>query len=282
MSEDRIWDDVGFARDDRIPCRSHRQSGLGLVELMVVMVIAILMLFGLFSIQYGTRQNYLAQNQLSQMEDGQRIAVTDLANVVQEGGYFPDPTVEAVDTALPAVTPFAIAGQGVYGISGASPGNDVLYVRYKTAPTDGVMDCTGATNVGGANEIVVNEFSVLNNQMVCTVSDNGATTTYPLVNNVTGMTVEYGIDTNGDGSADEYMAASAITAANWSNVVSVKVVLTFTNPFAHTTSVGTSSATTGILTLTRTIALLSRYGTAVSGGSTPPSTPSTTGDVTDN
>ncbi len=262
------------------PGSDRRQSGLGLVELMVVMVIAILMLFGLFSIQYGTRQNYLAQNQLTQLEDGERIAVTDLASVAQEAGYFPDPTVESESTALPVAglpnvsgQPFS-AGQSVFGISGQTNGveTDVLYVRYKTAPTDGVMDCTGATNASGANEIVVNEFSVVNNQLVCTVSDNGGVaTTFPLVSNVTGMTVEYGVDTNNDGSADEYLAASVITATNsatvnWNNVVSAKVVLTFATPFTGVTAVGAQGVAAPGITLTRTIALLSRYGTAVSGG----------------
>ncbi len=247
---------------------------------MVVMVIAILMLFGLFSIQYGTRQNYLAQNQLAQLEDGERLAVTDLAGVVQEAGYFPDPTLETESTALPVASlpnvsgqPFS-AGQSVFGISSQTNGieTDVLYVRYKTAPTDGVMDCTGATNPSTADEIVVNEFSVVNNQLVCSVSDNGGTvTTYPLVGNVTGMLVEYGVDTNNDGSADEYLAASVITATNsatvnWNNVVSAKVVLTFATPFTGVTAVGPQGVTAPGITLTRTIALLSRYGTAISGG----------------
>ena len=259
--------------------------------MMVVMVIAILMLFGLFSIQYGTRQNYLAQNQLTQMEDGERLAVTDLASVVQEAGYFPDPTVESEATALPVASlpnvsgqPFS-AGQGVFGISSQTNGveTDVLYARYKTAPTDGIMDCTGATNASGADEIVVNEFSVINNQLVCTVSDNGgAMTTYPLVSNVSGMTVEYGVDTNNDGSADEYLAASVITATNsatvnWNNVVSAKVVLTFATPFTGVAAVGAPGVIAPSITLARTISLLSRYGTAVSGGgSSTSSTTSTT------
>ena len=272
----------------------RRQSGLGLVEMMIVMVIAILMLFGLFSIQYGTRQNYLAQNQLTQLEDGERLAVTDLASVVQEAGYFPDPTVESESTALPVASllnvsgqPFS-AGQGVFGLSGQTNGveTDVLYVRYKTAPTDGVMDCTGATNASGANEIVVNEFSVLNNQLVCTVSDNGTVTTYPLVSNVTGMKVEYGVDTNNDGSADEYLQASQITGApnsatvNWNNVVSAQVVLTFATPFTGVAAVGAQGVTAPVITLTRTIALLNRSESVSSGSGGTTTGGTTTGGTT--
>jgi len=44
-----------------------------------------------------------------------------------------------------------------------------------------------------------------------------------MVDNVEDMTIQYGVDTNGNGSANYYVLAGAVTAANWANVVSVRI-----------------------------------------------------------
>jgi type IV pilus assembly protein PilW len=223
------------------------QTGAGLIELMIAMAISMILLFGLFSVMYGTRQTFTAQNQFAQLQDNERMAMTLLANVIQTGGYFPNPTTSTPAAALPVSGSFA-AGQAVYGVAG-----DQILVRYAAGTNDGVMDCTGQTNTGGATAIDVNTFYVLNNQLVCQATDNGvAGVPVALVNNVTAMSILYGVDTNADGSADRYLSAGAMTAAAWNTVVSVRISLTFANPL---TGVGTSAATAGVLTLTRTIDL---------------------------
>ena len=66
-------------------------------------------------------------------------------------------------------------------------------------------------------------------QLGC-LRENG--TFYPLVNNVTNLTVLYGVNTSGSGTnVDTYMTAAQVTAATaWNNVISAMVTLTFTNP----------------------------------------------------
>lgn len=229
---------------------SHRrQTGVGLIELMVTMLISMILLFGLFSFVYGTRQTFSAQNQLAQLQDNERMAMTVLSSIVEMGGYFPNPTVSTAAQALPVSGHFATAGQSVYGAAG--PVGDQIWVRYVAGTTDGTMDCTGATNTGTASQIDVNNFYInTSNQLVCQGVSGAAV---PLVNGITGMTILYGVDTNADGSADQYLSYGAMTAANWNNVVSVQVTLTFANPL--TGSIKTT-ATSGVLTLTRTIDLL--------------------------
>jgi type IV pilus assembly protein PilW len=227
------------------------QTGAGLIELMIAVAISMILLFGLFSVMYGTRQTFTAQNQFAQLQDNERMAMTLLANVIQTGGYFPNPTTTTLAAALPVSGNFTAAGQAVYGVAG-----DQILVRYAAGTTDGVMDCTGQTNTGGATAIDVNTFYVLNNQLVCQATDNGvAGAPVALVNNVTAMSILYGVDTNADGSADRYLTAGAMTAAAWNTVVSVRIQLTFANPLTGNTGVGTSAATAGVLTLTRTIDL---------------------------
>jgi type IV pilus assembly protein PilW len=226
------------------------QAGVGLIELMIAITISMILLFGLFSVMYGTRQTFTAQNQFAKLQDNERMAMTLLANVIQTGGYFPNPITSTQAAALPASGNF-VAGQSVYGVAG-----DQISVRYAAGTNDGVMDCTGQTNTGAATAIDVNTFYVQNNQLVCQPTDGGvAGAAVPLVNNVTAMSIWYGVDTNADGSADRYLTAGAMTAAAWSTVVSVRIQLTFANPLTGNTGVGTSAATAGVLTLTRTIDL---------------------------
>lgn len=230
-----------------------RQAGMGMIELLIVILISLFMLAGMFALVYGSRQNFLAQNQLAQLQDSERLALTILAQVVQSAGYYPNPTVATSTQALPATGVFGAAGQSVYGVTG-----DAVTVRYVEGTSDGVMDCTGQTNTSGAAMNKWNTFAVVGGQLVCTVTSNGiAGAAVPLVSGVTAMTVLYGVDQNGDSSADQYLPAAAVTAAgSWNSVVSVKVSLTFANP---TTGTNTQmAANAAALTITRNIDLLNR------------------------
>jgi type IV pilus assembly protein PilW len=110
-------------------------------------------------------------------------------------------------------------------------------VRYATNSGDGILNCTGSSNTSGAVFTYVNTFSVASNQLVCT-RENG--TTYPLVSGVTNLSVLYGVNTTGTGNnVDTYMQAAQVTAAaDWNNVVSVRILLTFTNPLYVTAGAG--------------------------------------------
>jgi type IV pilus assembly protein PilW len=233
-----------------------RQGGMGMIEMLIVILISLLMLMGLFSVVYGTRTNYLAQNNLAQLQDSERLAINLVTNVVQMGGYFPNPTTNTITGALPAVNvggAVYAAGQAAWGSAG-----DQIFVRYLAGTADGVMDCNGVTNTTAAPLPLVNKLYVnASNQLVCEVYANGVPgTPQPLVNGVTGMQILYGVDTNGDGSVDKYIAAPAMTVANWSAVLSVQITLSFSNPLAGAAAPGAGAAFTP--TLTRTINLLNR------------------------
>lgn len=204
------------------------QRGFTLVELFVAVAIALFLLIGLFTLISTTRQTFGTQNQLAQLQDNERLAMTMITDVIQAAGYFPDPQAKTQAQALPASSPqFTQAGQAITGTSAASAPGDSISVRYVTAGGDGVINCTGGTN--SATTIFVNVFSVnSSNELGCTM--NG--TWQPLVSGVQQLKIFYGVDTAGNGSVDSYLDASAMTAAYWSNVMSVKVQLTFLNPLA--------------------------------------------------
>jgi type IV pilus assembly protein PilW len=233
------------------PPRLAGQIGMGLIELLIAMAIGLAIVGGMLSMLTSTRATSLAQTGMSQLQDDQRLALMMLTNTVQGAGYFPNPLTSTLNTELPANATFVNAGQSVAGATGAAAPGDTLVVRYEAGTADGSMDCNGRGNTSGANLMMVNTFSVdANNNLVCSV--NGAAA-QALAGSVQNFAVFYGVDTNADGSVDRYIAAGAMTTANWNNVISVRVTLTFLNPLA-----GQPGQANTLAPITQVIALLSK------------------------
>ena len=84
-----------------------RQGGFTLVELMVTVAIALFLLAGLVTIVQNIRGSYFNQQQLVQLQDEQRFALTVLTDAVQAAGYIPNPTGNTTRQAFPNAGPFA-------------------------------------------------------------------------------------------------------------------------------------------------------------------------------
>jgi type IV pilus assembly protein PilW len=218
----------------------QQQRGFTMVELMVALLIGLFLMGGLMTLLQNNRKAFSSQSLLGQLQDSERLAMTMMSGVIQQSGYFPDPTLNSPSTSLPAVGTFA-AGQGLTGSTTA--GSDTIIARYATAPGDGILNCSGTSNpaTSGANATYSNAFSIAVNggvsQLVCT-DKNG--TQYPLVNGVTKLQVMYGVSTSATNptNVDTYMTAAQVTAATaWNSVISAKITLTFTNPLYVSTNV---------------------------------------------
>jgi len=202
----------------------REQNGFSIIELMIALLIGLFLVGGVLTIVQDNRRVFGSQNQLSQLQDSERLALTMMTDVIQMAGYFPDPTSNSAQSTMKASGSMG-AGQAMIGTPG-----DTLTVRYATSGSDNILSCTG-TSTTGAIFTYVNTFSVVKNpagvsQLVCTREDGVA---YPLVNGVTNLSVMYGVNTTGSGNnVDSYQNASAVT--NWNNVISVNIKLTFTNP----------------------------------------------------
>jgi type IV pilus assembly protein PilW len=197
---------------------------------MVALLIGLFLLGALLIIVQTNKRVFVNQNQLAQLQDGERMALTVISDVMQSAGYFPDPTTNTLAMTLTQSLPFAV-GQSVYGVSSGTAAGDQLYVRYMTTGGDGILNCSGQSNpIGGPNTLYVNLFQVLNGQLVCTM--NG--TQYNLVSGVTNMTIQYGVKANAvapGNNVDTYMTAAQVDAAGlWDNVIAALVQVTFTNP----------------------------------------------------
>ncbi|MDB6089136.1 MAG: putative type 4 fimbrial biosis transrane protein pilW [Gammaproteobacteria bacterium] len=237
--------------------RGH-QSGFTLIEMSIAMAIALFLLAGLFTIVEGTRRTYGNQNLLAQLQDNERLAMTLVTDVVQAAGYFPDPTANTAVGSLPPITIGAAAiaaGQAIFGTYTVADPGDTLTLRYTTSAADTLINCVGVT----AANSYVSTFSVVGGYLVCSPTNGG--TASQLVNGLIRMDVWYGVKrdfTVDNYNVDTYLRANAMTAADWGNVSSVKVMLTFKNPLAG--QAGQTSAASQTIQFTRIIAIMNRAG----------------------
>jgi type IV pilus assembly protein PilW len=224
------------------------QRGLTLVEIMVAITIGLFLLGGLFTVVQNTRQVFGKQNQLTLLQENERIALTVIADVVQQAGYFPDPTV---NTAGIVATPIT----GTYNAT--APG-DTFAVAYRTRSGDGVVNCSGQQNTTGADVTYTNAFSVNGTgQLICTIGG----TNFVLANGIQTMSVLYGVVTNVSANClncvDNYLNATQV-AGNWPNVVSVMVTLTFANPLYSAAAGADKQPQT--ISVSRIVNVMSRLG----------------------
>jgi type IV pilus assembly protein PilW len=225
------------------------QHGFTLIELMISILIGLFLAGGLIALVGGMKRTSTQQTGLSNLQDSERLTMTLLTDVIQSAGYFPNvagvgsttPALAFPAAALtqPAAATFA-AGQAIVG-TGAytdpAPGNSIS-VRYASAPNDNVINCNGNSNTSGVTANYINTFSIdANANLTCLLTINGVI--QPVVKLATGissMQIYYGVKTNGTttNSIDTYLDAASVTASSlWSNVMSVKILVTFTNPLAN-------------------------------------------------
>ena len=211
--------------------KAREQHGFTLVELMVTVAIALFLLYGLVTIVDNVRRTSLDQQSLAQLQDQQRFAMTVLTDVIQAGGYFPDPTAWTPATSLPAAAPFG-QGQPFQGTHSAAAPGDTIRVRFRTAINDGVINCIGGSNTAfNPSHVYTNAFSVsAAGQLQCSLDGAAAV---PLVSGVTNLAIYFGVKRSfavTDYNVDTYLTADQMLNADWNNISSVRVILTFTNP----------------------------------------------------
>jgi type IV pilus assembly protein PilW len=242
----------------------HRHlSGFTLIELMIAITIAIFLVGGLLMMVQSTRNTVTTQTQLAQLQDNERLVLTFMTEVIESTGYFPHPETYTAVQVMPVAAPFA-AGQAVSGIyaGGVAPGDKVT-IRYGAALNDDVFNCRGSKNTTvGPFDTFVNTFWINNANpanpiLTCTFSSGAVPlpgVQVPLVNGVQNLEIWYGIKRNPvdtQSCADTYLNAGQMLAADWSNVCTIKLRVTFINPL------NTGPAT---IPITRVIAVMNAAG----------------------
>jgi type IV pilus assembly protein PilW len=270
----------------------HAQRGYTLIELSISIIIALFLMAGLLTLVMHTRNTSTTQSQLQQLQENERIAMTILANVVQEAGYFPDPT-NNTSNSLGGETDSGVGSggsrsltfatsQSLSGLTGTTAPGDVVAARFVAPISDvsgviqnSIITCGGTTSSDtAAVHQYTNIFQIATvngtSYLQCLLVKDGNSAGAQTVNLVPGlydMQVLYGVATGTDTNVTEYLTASTVQSTNnWANVTSVKIRLYFQLPQygfsgGQVNSSATSSAVTnGTQYIERVIGIMSRTG----------------------
>ncbi len=212
-----------------------RRCGFTIVELMIAIAMGLFLMAGIFGVVVSMKRTFTTSDQLTKLQENQRFLLNVFDNTIRVAGYYVDPVLTS-RADLYLVAPVAnpdgsqfVADHFIIGTSGAGGVGDTVNVRYQSGGNNSVTNCLGET--GGTPAVFwINSFAVINNQLTCAVSVNGAAFGTPtvLADNVQSFTVTYGIDTNDDGSVDTYVASTGV--ADWLRVRTVRLKVIFVDP----------------------------------------------------
>lgn len=195
---------------------SKTQQGFTLVELMIAVTISLVLLLVIGTTFVSTRQAFRVQEDNARIQESGRFALEILGRSIKQAGHADIP-----------FTGFKVEfdGTAINGTDGAVGVADTLTIQYDGTLND--RDCEGG-QVTATGRIIQNHFNIdaANARLQCR-GTNAVVPPAPvappsgieLVENVEDLQILYGIDTNGDQSANQYVASPA----NWDQVVTARV-----------------------------------------------------------
>lgn len=206
-----------------------RYTGYSLIQLLVAMMLGLFILVGMLTINASSKKTYQISSFSSTLQDDLKNANYNLSQIIRRTGFRSAPWKSNVNAFL-ADTTFTENGQVVTGSDGATaiiP--DTFSIRYQGSGNglgvaDGVVvDCIGDTL--DAEDVAIITFDINQNTLRCTINNEtqGTIQTEELVDNIENMQILYGIDTDNDNYANQYLNASAVST--WMNVVSIRIAL---------------------------------------------------------
>ena len=192
-----------------------------MVEILVGLALGLVLVSGVSSLVVGSRQTSRAERNLLEMQATGRFATEMLAREIRKAGYRGN-RERALQAIFPAAaSPFLSAGGVVVG--GAA--GDEITVRFQGLDNTvtGLVDCLG--NSVDANNDLWQTLSLVSSELRCRTRNLTASTdqTVALVSQIEALLFTFGVDTDGDGYADAYRVAAAVS--DWSRVASVNVQL---------------------------------------------------------
>ena len=211
----------------------QHQRGFTLVELMVAMVVALLILAGILQILLGNRRSFDTAQTTAALQENARLASFVIENAVAQAGYRVD-LAASDDRLFPASSDDSSAlayakGAVVAGKHGAPNENDELRLRLQAA--GGAHDCAGKTIAAtqdtgqpadNSPKPAIGDFALLveDQKLRCIVYPARADSA-SLVRGVERLKVRYGLDTDNNGSVDQY--TSTLTDATAAKIRSLRI-----------------------------------------------------------
>lgn len=195
------------------------QRGLSLVEVMIGLLLSLVLTAGVIQIYISNKQTYTLQDEMSRLQENGRFAMDIVQRVIRGAGF------QGGQAFIPANTMDAANPPNQYDPANTlvtTSSNDHLEVIGSSW-----VDCAGIPlGTPPPPAVPVTNFFYIdqNNNLVCLSSS--ALVPRILIDNVERMEILYGVDTDGDQSADNYQTATQVAGGgSWPNVVSVRIAL---------------------------------------------------------
>lgn len=244
--------------------RYKPQQGVTLIEMMIAMVVSLVLVAGIGTVYFSSKRNYQARDQFSMMDENARVALNSLKKHLEHAGYasngvFPlahpfvvgsqpdwapcgaiaqnKKTTSDIyltqDGAVP--TPPANVKDDAVGIAFLS--DDLLFTDCGNSSFKLEEKCRSGQTPNSLGALVYNSFSldqpsVEEKNSVGDVipalycSGSASSSRQMVAQGIENIQILYGIDTNADGTVDQYQnTANVTTASNWPNVLSIKIAL---------------------------------------------------------
>lgn len=242
----------------------NKNQGFTLVEFLLAMALGIFLIGGVSTVYISSKKTYNVRDQTSELDENARVALRALKQHVEHAGYasttgmivpnFILPTGTAVTAESCADGSMNVANTAIISASAdrtAANGGDTIGLTY-LADRQLNSDCTGSVlisdpadptdtspclppdSVNRASSYIFNSFEVGGNrsnsmgdtipELRCGGSLNAVL--QPWAEGVENMQFQYGVDSNTDGSADNYWNATTVESNGaWGNIISVRVGL---------------------------------------------------------
>ena len=223
--------------------RNHsRQQGVSLVEIMVSLVAGLILTAGVIQIFIANKQTYRVNNASARIQENARFALETLGRYLRIAGYKSNGQIddETAFPAVPSANPIDLGFSAGQVLSGTD--SEVRF-RYQS---DGDMTTCGGSSAN-LGDMVNTRLFLENGNLKCKAevldlssspptqqSDN----TQTLIDNVTNLTLLYGIDTDADNAANRYDKAANV--GDWKQVVSLRLTLTLQSSENNTSISGNS------------------------------------------
>lgn len=213
-----------------------KQRGLTLVELLIALALGLVVVLVVGQIYLSGRQSYRTQTGFGGMQENGRFALFFLQRDIRMAGF---PRDIGPGGALSGSLSGFNTALTTDGGTGRSDQIEIQYNSFGTVPAsldsvpaglqaqvtdnntfaNSARDCLG--NPAGAT--VINRYWVENGNLTC--QGNGSADPQPIISGVESMQILYGVDTDTDLVPNVYRRADQLTAADWPNVVAVRVGL---------------------------------------------------------
>lgn len=199
-----------------------KQRGSGLIELMVSIAIGLILVLGVSTVFLSVNKTFKDRKGLAELQNSERMAMSFISAGIHNAGYYPNPL---------APSPIA-ANQALVGTGDGMSHVDTLTIQFVAPSGASVSAFQGCTATLIPGNIYTDTFSVSTaapGYLVCTETNTttNVTTTVNLITGLTGMDINYGVDTTGAGSVTIYRPANTAT---WGSVKTVVATLLFNNP----------------------------------------------------